>query len=229
MALILSIETSTTVCSVALNEGVETLASEILFTEQSHSTHLTLLIKEVFHKAGKVMNDLSAVAVSEGPGSYTGLRIGVSTAKGICYTLGIPLIGVSTLQAMAQQAAQTGQGQSADLLIPMLDARRMEVYTATFGLHMNMLNETQPMILDEQSFQETLVTNKVLFFGNGSDKYRPLVNSENAQFLDDLIPQAWAVGELAAEKFVNKNFVDVAYFEPNYLKAYRATTPKKLL
>lgn len=226
MAMILSIETSTSVCSVALIRGADVLAKEILFTEQSHSTHLTLLITEVLKKGGAEMQDLEAVAVSEGPGSYTGLRIGVSTAKGLCYTLKIPLISVPTLKAMAYEVSLE---QKDGLLVPMLDARRMEVYTSTFDRDLYVVDELRPLILDESSFGETLAKQKMFFFGNGAGKFMSIIDHPNAEFIENKVPQAWCVGLLAAQKFLRQEFVDTAYFEPNYLKAYQATKPKKLL
>ena len=154
MALILSIETSTTVCSVALTDNGANLHDLKLYEEQSHSTHLTLLIGDLLSQSKKEMKDLDAIAVSEGPGSYTGLRIGVSTAKGLCYTLGIPLIAVATLKAMAFEVKQKFNGKMS--LVPMLDARRMEVYTATYSLDLKEEEELRPLILDETSFNETL-------------------------------------------------------------------------
>ena len=229
MALILSIETSTTVCSVALTEEGQDLETLKIFDEQSHSTHLTLLISEVLEKSGKAMSDISAVAVSEGPGSYTGLRIGVSTAKGLCYTLGIPLIAIPTLECMAYEAALLVKDKQA-LLVPMLDARRMEVYTATYSMSRELVKELRPLILDQDCFKETLITHKLFFFGNGSDKWKPqMLNEKKAHFIDDLTPSAWAVGQIAYKKFLAEEFANVAYFEPNYLKAYQATQPKKLL
>lgn len=228
MTLILSIETSTTVCSVALTENGHRLEDLKIFDEQSHSTHLTLLIEQVLQKASKSMNDLDAIAVSEGPGSYTGLRIGVSTAKGLCYTLGIPLIAVPTLMAMAHEVNLDDIG--GDLIVPMIDARRMEVYTATYNRYLGLEEELRPLILDHTSFQETLETEVVFFVGNGVAKFEPLLeNVEKARFIKDLSPSAWAVGLLANCKYEQGDFVDVAYFEPNYLKAYQATTPKKKL
>lgn len=229
MSLILSIETSTTVCSVALTADREVIGKEILFTEQSHSTHLTLLIDELFKKVGRQLSEIQAVAVSEGPGSYTGLRIGVSTAKGLCYTLGCPLISIPTLRAMALQVSEEKDIGVNDLLVPMLDARRMEVYTATYDQRLNEIEQVRPLVLNEQSFSETLISHDVFFFGNGSDKFQPLLKVSAAKFISDLVPEAWAIGKLAFEKFQNEEFEDVAYFEPNYLKAYQATKPKKLL
>jgi len=227
MSLILSIETSTNVCSVALTEGDSVVAKEILFADQSHSTHLTLLIERVLKNVGQKMNDLDAVAVSEGPGSYTGLRIGVSTAKGLCYALSIPLISVSTLAAMAHQVVLEEQAKV--LYVPMLDARRMEVYTATYDQSLVILDEVRPLVLDAYSFSETLRDHSVFFFGNGSAKFAEVLSNENARFIAEVVPEAWSVGLLAADKLRRGQVEDVAYFEPNYLKEYQATKPKKLL
>ncbi len=228
MALILSIETSTTVCSVALTEDGKRLHDKKIFDEQSHSTHLTLLIDEVLRESKKSMKDLEAIAVSEGPGSYTGLRIGVSTAKGLCYTLGLPLLAVPTLKAMAFEVNE--QLDDKDLLVPMLDARRMEVYTATYTKNLEEVDKLRPLVLDDQSFAETLKDQTVFFFGNGANKFMTLVKDQaNAKFIDDVSPSAWAVGLLGHDRFIKGEFEDVAYFEPNYLKAYQATKPKKLL
>lgn len=229
MALILSIETSTTVCSVALTDDKRVLGKEILFTEQSHSTHLTLLIEQLLKKGEKKIREIDAIAVSEGPGSYTGLRIGISTAKALCFTLAIPLISISTLKAMALQVIEEHTVASDALLVPMLDARRMEVYTASFDAQLDEIAPVRALILQEDSFIETLNTHDVFFFGDGSEKFRPLVSNESAIFLESVVPEAWAIGILASEKFQNEQFEDVAYFEPNYLKAYQVTVPKKRL
>lgn len=228
MALILSIETSTPVCSVALTMSRETLATEKLFLEKSHSNLLTLVIENLCKHAGVSMKEIDAVAVSEGPGSYTGLRIGVSTAKGICYALEKPLVAIPTLAAMAFQVNQSNP--FGYLLCPMLDARRMEVYASVFDSSLNVQEEISPVILDEDSYQETLKEQKVLFFGDGSNKFEALVaNNPNAGFVKGISPSAWAVGKLASEKFEQSDFVDLAYFEPFYLKEYKAAKPKKLL
>ncbi len=228
MAVILSIETSTTVCSVALTDGNNVVASEKLFLEKSHSNLLTVIIESILDQSNLAKEQLDAVAVSEGPGSYTGLRIGVSTAKGLCYALEIPLISVSTLEAMAFEVNKFNT--ESFLLVPMIDARRMEVYTATYDAKLEKLNEVNAMILGENSFKETLSDKKVLFFGNGADKFKPLIESNsNSRFLSDVSPSAWAIGLLAFEKYQKENFKDVAYFEPFYLKEFRATTPKALL
>ena len=227
MALILSIETSTTVCSVALTKGETIIAESKLLEDKSHASHLTILIQEILNESNYEMSDIKAVAISEGPGSYTGLRIGVSTAKGLCYALGVQLIGVSTLKAMALEVCRAGYLGS--LLCPMIDARRMEVYTAMYGEALEEIISPCPMILDELSFSETLAASKVLFFGNGSEKFKEVLDSDNAQFLESITPSAWAIGLLADRKFQAEEFEDLAYFEPSYLKEFQATTPKSLL
>lgn len=228
MPKILSIETATTVCSVAVTYGQEVLAQEKLYSERSHANELTLLIEKNLKKIGLGLDEIDALALSEGPGSYTGLRIGTSTAKGICYALGIPLIAVSTLQAMVLEMAKD-QNIEKGVLCPMIDARRMEVYTATFEPDMTELTEPTPMILDETSFKETLSKHSVFFGGNGCAKFKELINEPNAQFYPDLSPSAWAVGLLAEKKYLDQEFENLAYFEPKYLKAFQATKPKKLL
>ena len=228
MALILSIETSTPVCSVAITEDSGIIAFEKLFLEKSHSNLLTVVIESLLVQSNLKAKELDAVAVSEGPGSYTGLRIGVSTAKGLCYAMDKPLIAVQTLKAMAHEVNKFNTEGA--LLAPMLDARRMEVYCAMFDTKLDMLEEVKPLILDEQSFVETLTAQRVLFFGDGSDKFRPLMEGNtHAAFISDLSPSAWAVGQLASEKYVADDFEDVAYFEPFYLKEFQATVPKALL
>ncbi|OEK06191.1 tRNA (adenosine(37)-N6)-threonylcarbamoyltransferase complex dimerization subunit type 1 TsaB [Roseivirga misakiensis] len=228
MALILSIETSTTVCSIAITDGNDVVATQKLFLEKSHSNLLTVIIQDTLKQCGLELGSFSAIAVSEGPGSYTGLRIGVSTAKGICYALDKPLIAIPTLAALAHEV--NTRNTEKFHLAPMLDARRMEVYTALFDSDLNTIQEVAPMILDEQSFLETLREKTVLFFGGGSNKFEPLVEGgANARFINDITPSAWAVGQLAYQKCLSESFEDVAYFEPFYLKAFRATVPKPLL
>lgn len=228
MALILGIETSTTVCSVALVQNENILASEKLYLEKSHSKLLTLVIDSLLNHTDFDKSDISAVAVAKGPGSYTGLRIGVSTAKGLCYALDRPLIAINTLQAMAFELSRYNTGKA--LLCPMIDARRMEVYTALYGADLAELQPTKAMVLDEFSFQETLSEQDVLFFGNGAGKFQPLVAANpKATFITSISPSAAAVAELGAKAFENEEFEDVAYFEPFYLKDFIATVPKKRL
>ena len=227
MPLILSIETSTTVCSVALTDGKKVIATRKLLEDKSHASHLTILIREVLEESGRAMSDIEAIAISEGPGSYTGLRIGVSTAKGLCYALGVPLIGISTLKAMAYEVQATSKPSA--LLCPMIDARRMEVYTAVYNSSLDELQAPHPKILNQESFQETLGDASVLFFGNGSGKFKEVVSLSNSEFIEDLSPSAWAVGVLAFQKLENNQVEDLAYFEPVYLKEFQATKPKSLL
>ena len=228
MSLILGIETSTTVCSVALTRDGATVAREKLYLEKSHSSLLTIAISDLLKHAGVQRQELSAVAVSKGPGSYTGLRIGVSTAKGICYALDKPLISVNTLKAMAHEINRFNTGSA--LLCPMIDARRMEVYTALFDADLKELDATRALILDEESFAETIAQNQVFFFGNGAAKFQPLVESQsNAAFIEGISPSAEAVAQLAQQSFDQQVFEDVAYFEPYYLKDFIATVPKKRL
>jgi len=225
---ILSIETSTTVCSVAITTDGNTLASQKLYLEKSHSTLLTVVIEQIMKQVGIEMAELDAIAVSKGPGSYTGLRIGVSTAKGLCYALDKPLIAVNTLHAMANEVNLHNHSQ--DLLCPMIDARRMEVYTALYDGELNELKKTSAKILEENSFHETLMHNQVLFFGNGAEKFITLKKDvPNAVFIDRITPSAWSVGHLAHQAFLKSDFEDVAYFEPYYLKDFVATKPKKIL
>jgi tRNA threonylcarbamoyladenosine biosynthesis protein TsaB len=228
MALILSIETSTTECSVAITDKGKVVVFEKLFLEKSHANLLTVAIESIASHANIKLADLDAIAVSKGPGSYTGLRIGVSTAKGLCYALDKPLIAINTLKAMASEVNVFNVNKL--VLCPMIDARRMEVYTALFDADLKELQTTVAKVLDEGSFDETLMSTNVLFFGNGSNKFQDLVqNITSAYFIDGVSPSADAVGKLAFESFTNGDFEDVAYFEPFYLKDFMATTPKKLL
>lgn len=176
----------------------------------------------MLNESGKVLSDLDAVAVSMGPGSYTGLRIGVSSAKGICYGNNIPLISIPTLESMALNQKQKG-----DILIPMLDARRMEVYAKIFDGNLKELRKTEAEIIDENSYAEFLEKGKVLFFGDGAPKCKDVIKNENALFIDGVFPSAREMGPLAEEKFRNSDFEDAAYFEPFYLKDFIATKSLK--
>jgi tRNA threonylcarbamoyladenosine biosynthesis protein TsaB len=229
MAKILSIETSTDVCSVALAEDGTVIEKRELFEPNSHSKHTTLLIQDIFKTEGiQPMKELDAVAVSAGPGSYTGLRIGTSVAKGICFALNIPLIAVDTLTTMSQAVLASGaEVDDKTLLCPMIDARRMEVYTALHDKTLKTIEETNAKIIDEDSFADVLAKNKVLFFGNGAAKCKDVIRSGNAVFVDDIFPLAANMSPLAEKAFNENDFVDVAYFEPFYLKSFVATISKK--
>ena len=219
--MILLIDTSTNVCSVAVCNGMNVLAHEELMGENApHASNLTLMIERVVAQAGKTMNDIEAVALGEGPGSYTGLRIGASTAKGICYALSVPMIAISTLEIMAEQ--MFAQNPAAQTVAPMIDARRMEVYTAVYNRDKGCLAEPCALVVDESAYQRFLAMGDVYFGGDGADKCKSVINSESAHFIDDINPLACNMARLASRKFANEEFVDVAYFEPFYLKEYVA-------
>lgn len=223
--LILSIETSTKVCSVALLQGDQVLVESSLFLGKSHAEMLLHLIEKLFFCANTEKSSLKAIAISEGPGSYTGLRIGTSTAKGLCYALDIPLISVNTLKAMAAQLAP--HVLSTSLLVPMIDARRMEVYSSVFTTQLEIQEETRPVVLDAESYRNFLDTNEVYFFGDGSSKAKNILISTNAKFVADLVPRAITIGHLALDKYVKGEFENLAYFEPFYLKEFHTHQPSK--
>lgn len=224
--LILLIETATSTCSVALSENGQILALKELNEANIHASQITLFIDDVMLNAKKEYADLDAVAVSMGPGSYTGLRIGVSTAKGLCYALDIPLIAVDTIQAMASGLLQARDFPENALLIPMIDARRMEVYTGVYQKDLSILEPVSAKIVDENSFKE-FDKYELFLFGDGSDKFKSLFsNRSNINFLD-FSTSAAHLSVLATEKFKNSQFEDVAYFEPFYLKDFLVTSPKK--
>ena len=216
---ILNIETSTKACSVALFSGKELVSHKEHVEEKfSHSEKLSLYMLEVLDLAKITFTDLSAIAISMGPGSYTGLRIGVSTAKGLCYALDIPLISISTLQAMAYGISLT---KKSDVFCPMIDARRMEVYSAFYNAKNKLIRKIQADIIDEKSYQKEL-TDKVLFFGDGSEKLHETIIHDNASFVSNFHPSAKFLGPLAYNKFQETDFEDAAYFEPYYLKDFIA-------
>lgn len=224
MALILSLETSTSVCSVALHRsGVLLSLSEIDVTG-AHSERLMGLIEEVITEAGISIVDLSAVAVSSGPGSYTGLRIGVSAAKGLAFGWGVPLIGVETLGALAKAA--NGEMQGRGFAVPLIDARRDEVYCQVFDSENNFLSAIRAEILTENSFQNYLDQASVYFIGDGVEKTKEIIKHPNAEFLSLPISSKY-VGELAFSKFQTSQFEDIAYFVPNYLKEFKVLKSKK--
>ena len=219
MALILLIETSTKSCSVSLSSENKIIACKEEVNEQySHAEKLTVFITELFKTQDFTIKDLDAVAVSKGPGSYTGLRISVSTAKGFCYALDIPLISVSTLKAMAFGIAQK---EKSDLYCPMIDARRMEVYNAFYNSTNKEIRGIQADIIEACSYQKEL-DKKVLFFGDGAEKCKQMIQHPNARFIDGIFPSSKDMLEIANEKFAEKDFEDVVYFEPFYLKDFVA-------
>jgi tRNA threonylcarbamoyladenosine biosynthesis protein TsaB len=229
MALILHLETSTKVCSVALSENGIILFSKADIKGPSHAVELGLFVDETLKFVESKGLELDAVSVSSGPGSYTGLRIGVSMAKGLCYGAGVPLIAVPTLDLLADQVRHRFTLPKDALICPMLDARRMEVYTALYNTENKCLEKAKALVVNEDSFSEILALHPVWFFGDGSEKCQSKINSLNAHFEKDVYPLAEDMISLADQAFRAKNFVNVAYFEPFYLKEFVATVSKKQL
>lgn len=232
--LILHIETATDICSVAISAGDKILSLVESGAERNHATLLNQFIREVLKDSGYEMPELGGVAVSKGPGSYTGLRIGVSTAKGISYALGIPLLSCGTVENMVyaakehKEVQQLASKSNNDLLLcPMLDARRMEVYTAFYSSGLKVIREVSADIVDANSYLDLLDKHTVCFFGNGAQKCREVITHPNARFLDNINPSAGAMVSPVLDRFRNGEFEDVAYFEPFYLKDFIATTPRK--
>lgn len=224
---ILYIETATDVCSVALSKGSEIIGLKEEAGGNNHAKHLLPFVDEVLKQAGVSMTEINGVAVSIGPGSYTGLRIGVSTAKGIAYTADIPVMAVSTLESIAQGAKMLWSGTSTETMqiIPMIDARRMEVFTTRYDFDMRSLEEISSKIVDENTFAELLSKEKVLFCGNGMPKCKEILSAFlNAKFMDAPI-SAKNMLPAALRKWQKQEFEDVAYFEPFYLKEYVAAKP----
>ena len=231
MPTILSIETATKACSVAIAKGNETLSViEEVGDGYSHAENLSVFIERALTESNHTYKDLSAIAISKGPGSYTGLRIGTSTAKGLCFALDIPLISISTLQAMAFGVVQKTNLAATSLFCPMIDARRMEVYSAFFNAQNEFIRETKADIIDEHSYSDYLASSEVVFFGDGAEKCRDVLSvNTNARFIADFNPSAKYLAPLANQKFITKQFEDTAYFEPYYLKDFVAGKPKKLI
>ena len=222
MALILNIETATTNCSVSVSKNGETLVlKEDNDRSYSHAERLHVYINDVMNEAKVVPKDLSAIAISKGPGSYTGLRIGVSAAKGLCFALDKPLISVSTLESLSHKV-NTDEG----VIVAMLDARRLEVYSAIYNSNHQKIRETQAQILDKNAFAEYLEKGKVYFVGNGVEKTKSLINHHNAIFIEGELPSANEMGHLAYHKYKISDIENVAYFEPYYLKDFVALKPK---
>lgn len=227
--LLLSLETSSPVCSVALHQldDGRLVGQSELRLEKSHSTHLSLLVSQLLENTLHTLSDLGAVAVSDGPGSYTGLRIGAAAAKGLCYALDIPLLAVSTLQSMAHQVAARTARPEQYWYCPMLDARRMEVYAAVYQADSSEVLAPTPLLLDEHTLAEHLAQHSLLFFGSGAGKFQALAaNQPRAHFLAGIEPSAVSVGALARGAYQRQQFQSVAYYEPFYLKEVYTTTPK---
>jgi len=219
LSLILNIETSTTLCSVSLAKEGKILSCKEINEGFTHAENLHVFIEEVLAVAGKSVKDLDAIAVGSGPGSYTGLRIGVSAAKGLAYALSVPLIGLNTLQTMTAMAVQ--KNQSDILFCPMLDARRMEVYTAIFDKNLNTIKETSAQIISADNLNFFKMGKPICFFGDGMPKCKELLeNVPQSLFIENIIPSAAGLANLSYGKYLKKEFEDVAYFEPLYLKDF---------
>ncbi len=226
MGRILNIETSTEICSVSVSESGKCVAYRESGADRSHSTILGSFIKDVFEELEYGPREIDAVAISSGPGSYTGLRIGVSTAKGLCLGATIPLIAVDTLKIMTLAAMQNFSSIDNDtLIIPMIDAKRQEVYTAVFNEQFDKISTTQALILEKNSFEKYTGKNLIIC-GNGAEKARKILNSENTTYIDNIYPSAQIMGNFSEIAYNKSDFVDVIWFEPFYLKDFIATTPK---
>lgn len=231
MNILLAIETSTHICSVALWQDGKLLALKESDEKNVHSRLLSSMIIQLLDENKVSKDDIVAIAVSMGPGSYTGLRIGVSIAKGLCYGWSKPLIAVDTIKAQAAQYILTVNhhktGSENILLCPMFDARRMEVYTALYDIALNEISPPEAMVVDSTSFNEFLIHKEVFFFGNGAAKCKELITSSNAVFVENVNPSSLGVAYLAEKLFQENKFVDVAYFEPFYMKEFIAGKPSK--
>lgn len=229
MSCILSIETSTGVCSVAMSENGQCIFKQEDHSGPNHAVSLGAFVDEALSFTDNHAIPLGAVAVSCGPGSYTGLRIGVSMAKGICYGRNVPLLAVPTLEVMSVPVLLNHEIEDDALLCPMIDARRMEVYSAIYDRALNERRETRADIVDSGTYREYLDHHPVYFFGNGAAKCMETINHPNARLIDGIDPLAKYMFPIAERKWVSEEFEDVAYFVPYYLKDFVAKTPKKLL
>lgn len=231
MIRILCLETSTEVCSVAIVENGIVNGFREDITGQNHSKLLTVFIAQLLESNQLKASDFDAVAVSEGPGSYTGLRIGVSVAKGFCYAAGLPMIAISSLEAMASFIIENPEKyqleiQPADLFVPMIDARRMEVFTAIYDSKLQLVQKVNALVVEPDSLKEFTEKARLFLFGNGSAKCSETLVNENIQIVNGVHASALNMVTLADQKFKNCEFVDLAYFEPFYLKDFIATVPK---
>jgi tRNA threonylcarbamoyladenosine biosynthesis protein TsaB len=243
MPVLLSLETSTSVCSAALHEDGKLLASLESKIPQSASSELAVMIDRLFKTTQILPNSINGVIVSAGPGSYTGLRIGVATAKGLCFALNIPLLSVNTLELMTYQVISSlspslprilagereAEGEAIEALFcPMLDARRMEVYCLIADQKLNILEQTNAKVIDELSFDLWLKENVIYFFGNGAIKSKSLIIHQNARFIEEVAPSASKLGELGYKKFQLNQFENLSSYEPFYLKDFVAKKPKSV-
>ncbi len=224
MSLILNIETATKNCSVSLSyKGALLAVKELNDGNYSHSENVHVFVEDVLKSANRSIKNIDAIAVSKGPGSYTGLRIGVSTAKGLCFSLDKPLISISTLASLANSIKVKNNG----IIIPLLDARRMEVYSAVFDSQYNKIREVKAEVIDATSFSVFLEKGEVYFLGDGANKCKDIIKHKNAIFLDGYFPSAKQMAALSYAKYKISDTEDVAYFEPFYLKDFLITKSKK--
>ena len=228
MAVIINIETSTSVCSAAVTAEGMILQHFEDYEGRNHAAMLSDFVKGCLDFLAEKELKADAVAVSMGPGSYTGLRIGLSEGKGLCYALDIPLIGINTLELMATRVMFSTDSVDPDsILVPMIDARRMEVYTAAYDFGLSEMLKPTPLILDENSYADLLATGRpVLFFGDGMEKSKPVIKGDNAVFVDGVCPLAVDMVALAERDYANHKFLDTAYSTPVYLKDFQATKPR---
>ena len=224
MPTILNIETSTDICSICLSRDGEVLTIRETERSYSHSEVIAVFIDECVKEAGIEMKDIDAIAISQGPGSYTALRIGAATAKGICFAMSIPLIAIGTLDALRDSIRS--KAGSNDLIIPMIDARRKEVYRCVYNSNGEVLAAVEPIILDDDTFKEYLQYDKLLFCGDGVPKSKDILTIENSKFFDVECSAKYMI-RLSEEKFANKLFEDIAYYEPFYYKGPNITVQKE--
>ena len=225
MSLILNIETATTVCSVALADNEKIIGYKELNEGYTHAENLHVFIRDVIKEAGINFSKLEAIAVSKGPGSYTGLRIGVSAAKGLAYALNIPLLSVETLQIMSHAVVKEPGTEA--VYCPMIDARRMEVYTAVYDSFLNLISSVNSLIVNDEAVQQFKIFSKIYFFGDGMPKCKSLLSElKNAEFIENIFPSSKFMPELSYKKFIEKKFEDTAYFEPYYLKEFLILSKK---
>jgi len=235
MALLLSLETSTQSCSVALHDDGVLVASKVIETPRSAASQLAVIIDKVFQTSNRKPKELKGVIVAAGPGSYTGLRIGVATAKGLCYALNIPIVSVNTLELMAFQFLELAAVKNNILknntlknnaiMCPMLDARRMEVYCALLDHNLKYTEQVQAKVIDEESFKNDLETSPIFFFGDGADKCKDIIRHANAHFSSGLIPLASSLGVIGYKKWKEGAYEDLVSFEPFYLKDFLIKKP----
>jgi tRNA threonylcarbamoyladenosine biosynthesis protein TsaB len=227
MAYILCIETATPICSVALALHGNCLAKYSHPEANAHASELHLMVEKILQETRITLSDLAAIAISKGPGSYTGLRVGVSTAKGYAYALGIPVIAINTLSSLTSMAISSlAEPNDKAVFIPMIDARRMEVYTAIFNAELQILKETSALVVENNSFEEIAKHPKAYFFGNGANKCTSILNQANLQLMPGIHCCASGLCQLSYESYKNKTFENLAYFEPYYLKDFIGTQAK---